>query len=323
MSKISIYHPFNSNTDNQNLLAYLKQIQTVITSSLGPYGKLKLIAQSQNTHINLTNSSKCIIKSLYNFNYIDKTAENVLKGDEYIKWLFDLIQQSIQLQIDNFYDSGLQTIYLINEFYLLHAAETNYQSLIELSLSELLKHLSLANSDCKIKLKLDLENLKHLKILLKTVLNTKTIYRLNITDEKFLNLILKANLNSFQNENNGKNIFSLINYQFYSNNFKLTLNDSMLYNGVLIAVDNLNNLASIENLKKKEYKCVLFDAQLSADFEQFESETCSFELEIKSNEINVETRNVFLLIEKLKSLCDILIANKVDVVLCQKVCDDL
>ena len=70
---------------------------------------------------------------------------------------------------------------------------------------------------------------------------------------------------------------------------------------------------------KKAYKCILFDTQLSADFEQFNQENCSFEVEIFNHDHIPNKKNSFLLIEKLKSLCSILLKNGVDIVLCQKV----
>jgi McKusick-Kaufman syndrome protein len=182
---------------------------------------------------------------------------------------------------------------------------------------------------CKIKFKLDLNNLKHLKVLFKSILNTKNLYRLSFkgqSDDKFLNLILKANLNSFlsdESKKDEKKFFAKINNQFYVNNFKLTLNDSKLVNGVLIPVELMNNhLESIENLMKLKankvgFKCILFDTQLSADFEQFNLDNCSFEVQYDDGDD--EKRNTFLLIQKLKSICDVLVENQVDIVFCQKV----
>ena len=118
----------------------------------------------------------------------------------------------------------------------------NYKILIERSLDELIGHFREIDGKCQIKFKLDLNNLKHLKVLFKSILNTKNLYRLSFkghVDEKFMNLILKANLNSFSSEeskNDEKKYFSKINYQFYTNNFKLTLNNSKLFNGVLIPI---------------------------------------------------------------------------------------
>ena len=118
----------------------------------------------------------------------------------------------------------------------------NYKILIERSLDELIGNFREIDGKCQIKFKLVLNNLKHLKVLFKSILNTKNLYRLSFkghVDEKFMNLILKANLNSFsskESKNDEKKYFSKINYQFYTNNFKLTLNDSKLFNGVLIPI---------------------------------------------------------------------------------------
>lgn len=330
MNKISVYHPFSSRNENFNLLGYLKEIQSIVTSSVGPHAKLKLISKSKNENISLTNASRFLIKSFYNFIYI-KTKPSVENDNEYIKWLFDLILKTVQIHVDNHYDSGILTIYLINDFYLVHATETKYQHLIELSFNELIRHFSETNGECKIKLKLDLGNLNHFKLLFKSIFGTKNVYRLSFKgqkDEDFLNLFLKANLNSFQSCSESSSVdqvrkyFSLINYQFYTKDFNLTLNDSKLFNGVLIPVETLTNLHLIESIMKRkakqsQLKCILFDTQLSADFEQFNLENCT--LEIEFSQTDRQGNNVFLLLEKLKSLCDILVASRVDVVFCQKV----
>ena len=72
----------------------------------GPYAKIKLISQSQNTNISLTNVSKNLIKSFYNFIYI-KSISGAGKDDGYVKWLFDFILRIIKIHFDNYYDSGI------------------------------------------------------------------------------------------------------------------------------------------------------------------------------------------------------------------------
>ena len=193
-SKISIYRPFVSNNDSYKLLSYLKDVQNIVKSSVGPYAKIKLISQSQNTNISLTNVSKNLIKSFYNFIYI-KSISGAGKDDGYVKWLFDFILKIIQIHFDNYYDSGILTVFLINDFYLLHSNDSNYQNLIEQSFNELISHLTQIDSKCKIKFKLDLNDLKHFKILFKSILNTKNLHRLIFKghlDEKFLNFIFKS-----------------------------------------------------------------------------------------------------------------------------------
>ena len=93
-SKISIYRPFVSNNDSYKLLSYLKDVQNIVKSSVGPYAKIKLISQSQNTNISLTNVSKNLIKSFYNFIYI-KSISGAGKDDGYVKWHFDFILKII------------------------------------------------------------------------------------------------------------------------------------------------------------------------------------------------------------------------------------
>jgi McKusick-Kaufman syndrome protein len=330
-NKISIYRPFVSNSDTNKLLSYLKDIKNVVQSSVGPNARLKLISQSKNVNISLTNVSKNLIKAFYNFNYLKSTiiGDEGKEEENYVKWLFDFILKTIQIHFDNYYDSGILTVYLINDFYLLNSKYSNYQNLIQESLNELISHCMETDGKCKIKFKLDLNNLKHLKVLFKSILNTKNLYRLSFkgqTDEKFLNLILQANLSSFlsnESKKDEKKYFAKINYQFYADNFKLTLNDSKLVNGVLIPVELMNNhLQSIESLMKLKankvgFKCILFDTQLSADFEQFNLDNCSYEVQYDDGDD--EKRNTFLLIQKLKTICDVLVENQVDIVFCQKV----
>ena len=46
-NKISMYRPFASNNDTNTLLSYLKDIQNVMKSIMGPNARLKLISQSK------------------------------------------------------------------------------------------------------------------------------------------------------------------------------------------------------------------------------------------------------------------------------------
>ena len=55
----------------------------------------------------------------------------------------------------------------------------NYKILIERSLDELIGHFREIDGKGQIKFKLDLNNLKHLKVLFKYILNTKNLYRLS------------------------------------------------------------------------------------------------------------------------------------------------
>ena len=74
--KISIYRPFVSNNDSYKLMSYLKDVPNIVKSSVGPYAKIKLISQSQNTNISLTNISKNLIKSFYNVTNMKVTFKN-------------------------------------------------------------------------------------------------------------------------------------------------------------------------------------------------------------------------------------------------------
>lgn len=348
MNKISIYQVYNNENQNEYLIEYFKQIQSVLSSSYGPYSKLTLISKLNSSHYNLTNLSKFMLKCLYNVNTI-KFKSNQIEA-EYVKWLFELISQTFQLYVDNNYDFGLQTMHILNQFYIFNLTTEHgvYQSLIDLCFDSLIEHLSIKNCEsvsvqkdtllgncdefvCKLLLKLNLNDLSHLRNMFKTIMEPKFVYQLNCnkfeSNETFLNTLLKAHLNSFNNVddvndnlNVAKQYFSPINYLFYSEDMTLDLNNSILFDGILISIKHLNDINSIENSINqciecnRGFKCVLFDAQLSADFEQFEG----YSYEINSDDKLIQ-RNVLLFVDKLKKLCDLLIDKHVNVFLCQKV----
>lgn len=307
-SIIKIQHPFS--TSNNYLKQVLKDFQTIIKSSIGPYSKCKLIKINNK----IGNSSKLLVENIY------KTKDD---NDDYLKWLFNLIKETIESNILKNYNSNKLTCYLINEFILFKLYQNNKQNslnyLTDIILNELIRHLT--SDDCLIKYKIDLNNLLFISNLVKTqLLNKQSIkYNTNNYDGNcnlFINLLLKAFISSVDDK---LNKFSSIYYLFDTQN-DFNLNDSKLLNGLLIELQDTNNLPSIKRvidvLKSRQlpFKCVLFDCNLSGDFEFIDLNEFKFELECGSS-----NNNRLIYLNKLIDLCNYLIQKQVNFVFCQKV----
>ena len=101
----------------------------------------------------------------------------------------------------------------------------------------------------------------------------------------------------------------------YNEHYSSHLQDSLLFNGVFFMIDSTlqYNLKPVGNVN--HYRCVLFDASFSGDFQQLKN--VDYKIEINT-QANSDTR--FLLVNKLIKICDHLIKTyDMNVFLCQKV----
>ena len=97
------------------------------------------------------------------------------------------------------------------------------------------------------------------------------------------------------------------------------MSDSELFDGVLFQTECTPSLRALIQKKTATsgLRCVLFDASFAGDFENLQKR--DFQLEINS-QVSDGARSVFLVVEKMKRLCEDLIERfAVDVVLSQKV----
>ena len=306
----------------------LKENQEIIRTSIGPIkGQFKLLASKHDHVSNLifTSSSSLLVDVLYNLSNSNRTKSiKIDKKFEFTKWKFDLIGTLLKNSfISRYYDSGLFASYLINEFLVRNKEysllDMESIEVIDLILEQLVSHLPRSS----IVLKTDLNNLKFLKNLIKTVLNSKCLIEQidNEQKEKLINLSLKAFVESFCPNESGH--FSIINFLF-NENFSCHLEESQLFAGVLFRIDSsqlMSDFWQLMDIKRSSnnrmMKSVLFDASFAADFELLDSQDVKIQIDSQSLQ---ESRNVFLLIRKMIQICEFLIEKfKIDVLLSQKV----
>lgn len=309
-SKISIILTDENSESNRLFISLLKEYQSLIHSCIGPInGCLKLLSKSNDYNdLVATSSSKNLFAILYNLKDEDNQKE---------KWQFDLIKSIVtNCHFDHYYDSGLFLCHLINEFLILDNSYQFNKNFVDLSLKNLNDHLNKQN---QITVKLDLNNIQFLKKLIKTSLNSKSLINQIEPDENehFVNLCLKAFINSFQDDSSKQ--FSDIIYLFNDNN-SYDFKDSQLISGVLLQTDSSQLYSQLKlSLAKsgEQFRCVLFDSSFSGDFEHLNKQ--EFQIEINSNEMQTN-RTVFLMLNKFINLVDYLIDKfKINVFLCQKV----
>ena len=318
-SKIHIHITDENQEANQVLIQHLREYQSIISNCIGPiHGSMKLLSKSNDLNdLQMTSSSKNLFNILYDLRHskADKSQKE--------KWQFDLIKTVISNgHFDHFYDSGLFACHLVNEFLILENSYNFKKTFVDLILKSIVDHLhSQTNQkESLIVVKLDLNNIQFIRKLISTCLNSKCLINQIENDfgenDSFINLCLKAFINSFQGESGQQ--FSEILYLFNENN-TLHLSDSQLFNGILFETESahLYNHLQDDETNDHFFKCVLFDSSFSGDFEHLNSQ--EFQLEINSNELD-NNRTVFLMLNKLIQMTDYLIDKfKVQVFLCQKV----
>lgn len=289
------------NSDSNLILGELiKNNQNLIISSIGPINsKFKLFQTSLNSdNLIATTTSKHLIEILY------KIDNDDIKNDDsniLTKWIFDLIHSTlIKSHFNLYFDSGLFAVYLINQTILLKIEK----SLVNKIFVDLIEHLASSESHL-VKLRLNLDNLIHLKALLNSCLNAKKIIQIDQTDH-FLNLFLKLLIRSFNND-----YFSRIMYIF-NENMLFDLNDCQIYDGILVKTDQ-EEFDSIQNLK-----CLILDSNcLSGDFEEFQNFDLKFQINLsKHSAANERFLNLDYLIDRIKTIVEKL---KIDAIFCQKV----
>lgn len=293
----------------------LSKLESLILSSIGADKRL-LKVFTVNSEVNLTNSSHKLIDLIF---------KKLLKSDEepYEKWFYRIIEAKLKASCANYYDCNLFCLYLICRFtrvIILQQSEkvqTTNGILSEWIFKALQRDL-LAKVE-QLCIKVNLDDTQFLRNFLTTHLSSKASFRLSLQGNdsaKFVNLLLKAFLKSLNSENSGK-LFAPIIYKIDANGSNIT--ESKLYDGLLLELDvsNSNYIASIDEIlkakKKKSLKVVLFDCSLSGEFDLIDTNRISFETREAVN------KSVFILLDRLKEVCEILVKKRVDVVLCQKV----
>jgi hypothetical protein len=331
MSSTSIQFHFNQSSVNDTILLaeIIKQHRSILKTSVGPFlGKSKLLYNSNNPGARsvLTNSSKHLLEFFCDLKHLNESNSNDL-----LKWKLSLIASVMaKSHIEHYYDAGLFLFYMINEQLAVDAAcigdELNVsRCLLDYLLTSLCIHLKEETTGngrierSNIALKLDLSNTRYLSCLLETCLSSK-----NVLDEQdksmFIKLCLKAFINSFQIDSS---TFAGILYIFESN-AQQNFSNSKLFDGVLFKQNQaelINDITRWSNLNssKSIFKCVIFDASFSGDFQQLDEAQTKLKFEIDSNEAN-KCRISLSIVKKSIEMCDHLIEKfKIDVFLCQKV----
>lgn len=299
----------------------LREYQSIILSCVGPvHGCLKLLHKSNDLNdLQMTSSSKNLFTVLYDLKHLKADTDS-----QKAKWQFDLIKSVVTNgHFDHFYDAGLFACHLVNEFLIQESNYVSNKNFVDSTLKCLIQHLKTEiesnRTESLIVLKLDLNNIHFIRKLVSTCLNSKClisqIENYCGANDLFVNMCLKAFLNSFQ-ERKSSEQFSEILYLFNeANSFHLT--DSQLFDGILFETD----LSQLHNQSRHQadypLKCVLFDSSFSGDFDHLNSQ--DFQFEINSNELD-NNRTVFLMLNKFIQVTDYLIEKfKVQVFLCQKV----
>jgi hypothetical protein len=323
---MEVFLNLNNKDDLNNKIfnELLKKYQSIIETSIGQFNSyFKLIHADQQQHVILTNSSGNLIQLLYNINHIE-TSGNKKLG--LLKWKLELINSVVKsLHCDHYYDSGLFLFNVINQS-LLQTSFVGNKLLFDSIFQRLYDHISKDKSD-HITINVNLNDIKFLKTVLTSVMDNKLILKQYNQQKRdyFINLFLRACINSFNNNNNSDNsqYFSRIVYLFNQDS-NSDISASQLFNGLLIKLSQqqtenelefLKDLVYLKQNRSSLFRCLLFDTnELSGDLSNIKQ---SFEIINDTMEVN---RSTFLMLNQLyKALSCVIDKYKVDIIFCQKV----
>ncbi len=323
MTAPRLFINFNDKDDinTKILIDLLRQYQRIIYSCVGPYkSKLKFITRDINPEdLILTNTSKNLFSCLYR---IDQLINAQNKNDStkklgLVKWKFDLIKSVVEnAHFNHFYDSGLLLCTIINEVLLLNYENaSDYTSSLLMVFNEFIEHIRDSQNNL-ISVKLNLNNIKCLKNLLRSYTNSKCLIRQLTEDnlDNFIDLCSKAFIKSFRSEvKPNEKYFSDVLFLF-EENLGLHLGDSKLFDGILFEFENHLIENNVDD-KSGLLKCVLFDASFGGDFEHLNNLEYKFDI-INSDEFNTK----FIQLKRMINFFDDLIEKfKINIILSQKV----
>ena len=281
---------------NKDVLTALKTLHEIVSSSIGPYGNMKIIQNQSGGHLTVTSSSKRLLTSL-----------------SITKPVIQLLVSSAQGHLDAYKDGGLFLLSLA-----ISLIKTSVESDLNCKiLSEIYeKYLTLcveylSSPECPCKVNVVLSDIKFMKSCVRTVVQAKPLCRLN--EEKLdliSRLLIEAFLTSVTDTESAIESIHVIGLE------DTDVLDSKLVNGLMLQAPELSKYRKQtfdfkrHKKEKNRIKIAVVTVSMSGDLE----ETPDAKLEVY-NGVDIES----VLVDQELRFCEQIVKCGVGLLLCQKV----
>lgn len=280
-------------------LEAIRALYGLTSSCRGPDGQIKLLQSQLGGNLTITSSSKRLLSSLSVRNPIIQLLVSVTQGHLAAYGDGGLFLTNLaSLLIIKSLESGLEGRLLTEIF----------DSFLSLSVSYL------QSDECLRKVKVPFSNLKFIKCVIKSVLQTKPLCGWNPSKIRHIGQLI---LECFISNVFDSSYSSCSNHVFIINVENVPIDNSQVFPGLLLPAPELSkftiqqlDLIRDEYDKGNRFRVVLVTMSMSGDMEELEGR--KFEM---CDGMDVETQ----ILEELSQFSDHLVSQRVGLVLCQKV----
>lgn len=278
----------------------LELLRQVLTSSIGPNGNIKMVQNVAGGHLTLTSRSGRLFEAMSFSSPVTK-----------------LIVTAIQGHLQHFQDGGnFAALLSLNLILQSIKSGMNRKLIIEIFEELLTLSLSYLNSGkCPVKFKVKISELKHMSLVIKSMLTSKPSCHLHGDDLDLISrLLIETFLNCLPSEDTSNIHSDCLHILCFDSR---PVSASALYKGLLIEFPELPSnysheigLRKVESNGKFGIKCVVVTVSMSGDTEALADVHC---------EVDMDSRVEIAVLHRLKDFCSIIAQDGIGILFCQKV----